>query len=58
LIENLNSGGFHWAEKCLATDGTVPDCKAKSSKGGSVSNFMENLREGGLGCGLTMDFQF
>lgn len=36
----------------------MPDCKAKSSKGGSVSNFMENLREGGLGCGLTMDFQF
>ena len=23
MIENLNSGGFQWDEKCLATDGTV-----------------------------------
>jgi len=37
----------------------VPDCKAKSSKGSSVSNFVENLRERGQeDCGLTMDFQF
>ena len=53
MIENLNSGGFQWDEKCLATDGTVVCLRrcawlqGKVKRGGSVSNFVENLRERG-----------
>jgi len=54
LIENLNSGGFQWDETCLATDGTVVCLRhsawlqGKVKQGeGSVSNFVENLRERG-----------
>lgn len=53
MIENLNSGGFQWNEKCLATDGTVVCLRhcltarqtQAGGEGGSVSNFVENLRE-------------
>ena len=53
MIENLNSGGFQWIEKCLATDGTVVCLRhcltarqtQAGGEGGSVSNFVENLRE-------------